>query len=109
MVTVPAYFDDAQRAATKAAGALAGLEVLRVCNEPTMAALAYGLDQKNSSNLLVFDLGGGTFDISVMEASDGVCEAGLGPESSLRAILNRSWPPTETPSWVVTTSIGGDP
>ena len=74
VITVPAYFDDAQRQATKAAGTLAGLEVMRVCNEPTMAALAYGLDQKNSSNLLVFDLGGGTFDVSVMEAGDGVCE-----------------------------------
>eukprot|EP00913_Durusdinium_trenchii_P008035 g7534.t1 len=74
VITVPAYFDDAQRQATKAAGTLAGLEVMRVCNEPTMAALAYGLDQKNSSSLLVFDLGGGTFDVSVMEAGDGVCE-----------------------------------
>ncbi|CAE7949486.1 Chaperone protein dnaK [Symbiodinium microadriaticum] len=74
VITVPAYFDDSQRQATKTAGKLAGLDVMRICNEPTMAALAYGLDQKNSSYLLVFDLGGGTFDVSVMEAGDGICE-----------------------------------
>ncbi|CAE7229358.1 HSP70 [Symbiodinium natans] len=74
VITVPAYFDDSQRQATKTAGKLAGLDVMRICNEPTMAALAYGLDQKNSSYLLVFDLGGGTFDVSIMEAGDGICE-----------------------------------
>lgn len=74
VITVPAYFDDAQRQATKTAAGLAGLEVLRICNEPTMAALAYGLDQKNMSTVVVLDLGGGTFDVSVLEVGDGVCE-----------------------------------
>ncbi|CAE8629774.1 unnamed protein product, partial [Polarella glacialis] len=74
VITVPAYFDDAQRQATKTAGKLAGLEVLRIVNEPTMAALAYGLDQKNVSTLVVLDLGGGTFDVSIIETGDGVIE-----------------------------------
>src|ERR1700709_939119 len=68
VITVPAYFDDAQRTATKEAGQIAGLEVLRIINEPTAAALAYGLDKENSDQtILVFDLGGGTFDVSVLE------------------------------------------
>ncbi|MGH9268413.1 MAG: Hsp70 family protein, partial [Acidimicrobiales bacterium] len=74
VVTVPAYFDDAQRTATKEAGQIAGLEVLRIINEPTAAALAYGMDKKNHETILVFDLGGGTFDVSVLEIGDGVFE-----------------------------------
>src|SRR5450755_1279591 len=74
VVTVPAYFDDAQRQATKEAGEIAGLEVLRIINEPTAAALAYGLDKENDLTILVFDLGGGTFDVSVLEIGDGVFE-----------------------------------
>jgi len=75
IVTVPAYFNDAQRTATKEAGAIAGLEVLRIINEPTAAALAYGLDKENlEQTILVFDLGGGTFDVSVLEIGEGVFE-----------------------------------
>ena len=74
VVTVPAYFNDSQRQATKDAGKIAGLEVLRIINEPTAAALAYGLDKKDSEKILVFDLGGGTFDVSVLEVGDGVFE-----------------------------------
>jgi molecular chaperone DnaK len=74
VVTVPAYFNDAQRQATKDAGRIAGLEVLRIINEPTAAALAYGLDKKQSGTIAVYDLGGGTFDISVLEIGDGVFE-----------------------------------
>jgi molecular chaperone DnaK len=74
VITVPAYFNDSQRQATRDAGRVAGLEVLRIINEPTAAALAYGLDQKISKKLLVFDLGGGTFDVSILEVGDGVFE-----------------------------------
>jgi molecular chaperone DnaK len=74
VITVPAYFNDSQRQATKDAGKIAGLEVLRIINEPTAAALAYGLDKKNSGTIAVYDLGGGTFDISVLEVGDGVFE-----------------------------------
>ncbi|MEO1122079.1 MAG: molecular chaperone DnaK, partial [Pseudomonadota bacterium] len=74
VITVPAYFDDAQRQATKDAGRIAGLEVLRIINEPTAAALAYGLDKEADRTIAVFDLGGGTFDISVLDISDGVFE-----------------------------------
>ena len=74
VITVPAYFNDAQRQATKDAGRIAGLEVLRIINEPTAAALAYGMDKKNSGTIAVYDLGGGTFDISVLEIGDGVFE-----------------------------------
>ncbi len=74
VITVPAYFNDAQRQATKDAGKIAGLEVLRIINEPTAAALAYGLDKKGSETILVFDLGGGTFDVSILEVGDGVFE-----------------------------------
>jgi molecular chaperone DnaK len=74
VITVPAYFNDAQRQATKDAGKIAGLEVLRIINEPTAAALAYGLDKKNAKTIAVYDLGGGTFDISVLELGDGVFE-----------------------------------
>ncbi len=72
VITVPAYFNDAQRQATKDAGQIAGLEVMRIINEPTAAALAYGLDSKNHEKIVVFDLGGGTFDVSVLEVADGV-------------------------------------
>ena len=74
VITVPAYFNDAQRQATKDAGKIAGLEVLRIINEPTAAALAYGLDKKQSGTIAVYDLGGGTFDVSVLEIGDGVFE-----------------------------------
>ena len=74
VITVPAYFNDSQRQATKDAGRIAGLEVLRIINEPTAASLAYGLDKKSNETILVFDLGGGTFDVSVLEVGDGVFE-----------------------------------
>ncbi|MBY0338340.1 MAG: molecular chaperone DnaK [Acetobacteraceae bacterium] len=74
VITVPAYFNDAQRQATKEAGAIAGLEVLRIINEPTAAALAYGLDKKATGTIAVYDLGGGTFDVSILEIGDGVFE-----------------------------------
>jgi len=74
VITVPAYFSDAQRQATKDAGKIAGLEVLRIINEPTAAALAYGLDRKKNETILVFDLGGGTFDVSLLEVGEGVVE-----------------------------------
>ena len=74
VITVPAYFNDAQRQATKDAGKIAGLEVLRIINEPTAAALAYGLDKKSSGTIAVYDLGGGTFDVSILEIGDGVFE-----------------------------------
>lgn len=74
VITVPAYFEDSQRQATKDAGKIAGLEVLRIINEPTAAALAYGLDKKKDETVLVYDLGGGTFDVSVLEIGDGVIE-----------------------------------
>ena len=74
VITVPAYFSDAQRQATKDAGKIAGLEVLRIINEPTAAALAYGMDKEEAQKVMVFDLGGGTFDVSILEISDGVFE-----------------------------------
>ncbi len=74
VITVPAYFDDSQRQATKQAGEIAGLEVVRIINEPTASALAYGLDKKNAHTIAVYDLGGGTFDISILELGDGVYE-----------------------------------
>ena len=74
VITVPAYFSDSQRQATKDAGRIAGLEVLRIINEPTAASLAYGLDKEHDQNILVFDLGGGTFDVSILEIGDGVFE-----------------------------------
>src|SRR5437879_2031240 len=72
VITVPAYFNDSQRQATKDAGKIAGLEVLRIINEPTAAALAYGLDKKKDEEIAVYDLGGGTFDVSILEIGDGV-------------------------------------
>ena len=74
VITVPAYFNDAQRQATKDAGTIAGLDVLRIINEPTAASLAYGLDKKKDERIAVYDLGGGTFDISILELGDGVFE-----------------------------------
>ncbi len=74
VITVPAYFNDAQRQATKDAGRIAGLEVLRIINEPTAAALAYGMDKRANETVLVFDLGGGTFDVSILDVGDGVVE-----------------------------------
>ena len=74
VITVPAYFNDAQRQATKDAGQIAGLEVLRIINEPTAAALAYGLEKQDGKTIAVYDLGGGTFDISILEIGDGVFE-----------------------------------
>ena len=72
VITVPAYFNDAQRQATKDAGKIAGLDVKRIINEPTAAALAYGLDKKKTGTVAVYDLGGGTFDISILEIGDGI-------------------------------------
>ena len=74
VITVPAYFNDAQRQATKDAGKIAGLEVLRIINEPTAASLAYGLDKNDGQTIAVYDLGGGTFDVSILEIGDGVFE-----------------------------------
>ena len=74
VITVPAYFDDTQRQATKDAGRIAGLDVKRIINEPTAAALAYGLDKKGDEKIAVYDLGGGTFDISILELGEGVFE-----------------------------------
>jgi molecular chaperone DnaK len=74
VITVPAYFNDSQRQATKDAGQIAGLEVARIINEPTAGALAYGLDKKKNEKIAVFDLGGGTFDISILDVADGVFE-----------------------------------
>ena len=74
VITVPAYFNDAQRQATKDAGKIAGLEVKRIINEPTAAALAYGLDNEKDQKIMVYDLGGGTFDVSIIEIGDGVIE-----------------------------------
>ena len=74
VITVPAYFTDAQRQATKDAGRIAGLDVKRIINEPTAAALAYGLDKENDQKIMVYDLGGGTFDVSILEIGDGVID-----------------------------------
>merc|ERR1712048_853179 len=74
VITVPAYFNDSQRQATIDAGKIAGVEVLRIINEPTAASLAYGLDKKQNETILVFDLGGGTFDVSILEVGDGIFE-----------------------------------
>ncbi|MBQ8600900.1 MAG: Hsp70 family protein, partial [Clostridia bacterium] len=74
VITVPAYFSDSQRQATKDAGRIAGLDVKRIINEPTAAALAYGVDKEGDQKIMVYDLGGGTFDVSILEIGDGVCE-----------------------------------
>ena len=78
VITVPAYFNDSQRQATKDAGKIAGLDVLRIINEPTAASLAYGFDKKSNETILVFDLGGGTFDVSVLEVCEGSAGGGVG-------------------------------
>jgi molecular chaperone DnaK len=88
VITVPAYFDDSQRQATKDAGKIAGLEVKRIINEPTAAALAYGLDKGKKRKIAVFDLGGGTFDVSILQLGDGVFEVKA---------------PTATPTWAAKT------
>jgi len=74
VITVPAYFNDSQRQSTKDAGAIAGLNILRIINEPTAAAIAYGLDKKDEQNILIFDLGGGTFDVSILSIDEGIFE-----------------------------------
>ena len=83
VITVPAYFTDSQRQATKDAGKIAGLEVKRIINEPTAAALAYGVDKEDDQKIMVYDLGGGTFDVSIIEMGDGVhrsaCHCGQQP------------------------------
>jgi molecular chaperone DnaK len=89
VITVPAYFNDSQRQATKDAGEIAGLKVERIINEPTAAALAYGLDKGKNEKIAVFDLGGGTFDISILDVGDGVFEV---------------LAPTATATWAVTTT-----
>lgn len=98
VITVPAYFNDSQRQATKDAGRVAGLSVLRIINEPTAASLAYGLDKKKDEKIAVFDLGGGTFDISILEIGDGVFEVKatngdtfLGEKTTISASW-RTWP-----------------
>jgi molecular chaperone HscA len=109
VITVPAYFDDAQRQATKDAGRLAGLEVLRLLNEPTAAALAYGLDKGSQGRFAVYDLGGGTFDISILQLTDGVFEVkSVGGDSALggddfdRALAALVLPADATPSQIAT-------
>ena len=92
VITVPAYFSDSQRQATKDAGRIAGLEVLRIINEPTAAALAYGLDKETNQKILVYDLGGGTFDVSILEIGDGVFEV---------------WQPAVITDWVEMTLTRG--
>lgn len=92
VITVPAYFSDSQRQATKDAGRIAGLEVLRIINEPTAASLAYGLDKETNQKILVYDLGGGTFDVSILEIGDGVFEV---------------WQPAVITDWVEMTLTRG--
>ena len=92
---MPAYFNDAQRQATKQAGEIAGLEVVRIINEPTAAALAYGLDKKKDETIAVYDLGGGTFDISILEVGEGVVEVKSGlPATRISAGMTstNAWP-----------------
>ena len=83
VITVPAYFNDSQRQATKDAGRIAGVDVLRIINEPTAASLAYGFEKKNNETILVFDLGGGTFDVSVLEARPAALQVGAGGRACL--------------------------
>jgi molecular chaperone DnaK len=89
VITVPAYFNDAQRAATRDAGKIAGLEVKRIINEPTAAALAYGFNKKKDEKVVVFDFGGGTFDISVLEVV--MAEGNEGSSRSARPTATRTW------------------
>ena len=104
VITVPAYFDDAQRQATKDAGRLAGLDVLRLLNEPTAAAIAYGLDKQKEGTFAVYDLGGGTFDISILKLTEGVFEvkatggdSALGGDDFDRALAAHLFPPSSDP------------
>ena len=85
MITVPAYFNDSQRQATKDSGRIAGLDVLRIINEPTAASLAYGFEKKSNETILVFDLGGGTFDVSVLEVRQRACPPphGIAPDGRI--------------------------
>ena len=87
VITVPAYFNDAQRQATKDAGKIAGLDVKRIINEPTAAALAYGLDNEHEQKIMVYDLGGGTFDVSIIEIGDGVIEVLYRARRTANAVL----------------------
>jgi len=101
IITVPAYFDDAQRQATRDAGRIAGLEVLRIINEPTAASLAYGLDRKGSETVAVYDLGGGTFDISILQLGDGITRSRRPPATrtwAARTSTRRSWTGCSTTS-----------
>ena len=91
MITVPAYFNDSQRQATKDSGRIAGLDVLRIINEPTAASLAYGFEKKSNETILVFDLGGGTFDVSVLEVRQRSCPAPYG-------VAPDGWEPVLFPS-----------
>ena len=91
VITVPAYFSDSQRQATKDAGKIAGLEVLRIINEPTAAALAYGIDKSEDHTVMVYDLGGGTFDVSILDVGDGVFEVLTSVAMTLTSALSTGW------------------
>ena len=113
VITVPAYFNDSQRNATKAAGEIAGLNVRRIINEPTAASLAYGLDKKSDEKIAVYDLGGGTFDISVLEIGDGVFEVKatngdteLGGDDWDEAVIN--WLIDELPNCLISQLLQGN-
>ena len=97
VITVPAYFNDAQRQATKDAGRIAGLEVLRIINEPTAAALAYGMDKRKTGVIAVYDLGGGTFDVSILEIGDGVFE--VRPPTATRSSVARTSTSASSVTW----------
>ena len=101
VITVPAYFTDAQRQATKDAGRIAGLDVKRIINEPTAAALAYGVDKESDQKIMVYDLGGGTFDVSILDIDDGVIEvlatADVYKRQSTGCASARSTPRQKTP------------
>ncbi|GAA3139392.1 hypothetical protein GCM10020255_015500 [Rhodococcus baikonurensis] len=108
VITVPAYFNDAQRNATKDAGRIAGLEVLRIINEPTAAALAYGMDKQTHETVLVFDLGGGTFDVSLLDVGEGVVEVrstAATPTSAATTSTDAWWTTSPTNSSVRRISI----
>ena len=115
VITVPAYFNDSQRQATKDAGTIAGLNVRRIINEPTAASLAYGIDKEDDQKIMVYDLGGGTFDVSIIEMGDGVTEVlstnGAAPSTSRSSrwamASPRCCPPTATPTWAATTLTSG--
>ena len=106
VITVPAYFTDSQRQATKDAGKIAGLDVKRIINEPTAAALAYGVDKESAQKVMVYDLGGGTFDVSILDIDDGVWAAAPStcPSWTSTTASSRCWPPPATTAWAATTS-----